>query len=286
MSIGLILSPVAVNMAMGKTGDGAVQLVPMEQAMIISMIALFITIFASLIGKGFLRLIPILLGIIGGYCVALFFGIVDFSAVEKAAWFAMPDFVAPEFNWEAIIFILPIAIAPAIEHIGDMLAISNVTKQDYLKNPGLKNTLLGDGIATSVASLLGGPPNTTYSEVTGAVTITKAFNPAIMTWAAFAAIILAFVGKLGAVLSTIPVPVMGGILLLLFGVIASIGIATLLKEKPDLTCPRNMAIISMILVFSIGGMTFNFGGMAFSGIGLGAIVGIFLNLILPQPKEH
>ena len=286
MSIGLILSPVAVNMAMGKTEDGAVQLVPMEQAMIISMIALFITIFASLIGKGFLRLIPILLGIIGGYCVALFFGIVDFSAVEKAAWFAMPDFVAPEFNWEAIIFILPIAIAPAIEHIGDMLAISNVTKQDYLKNPGLKNTLLGDGIATSVASLLGGPPNTTYSEVTGAVTITKAFNPAIMTWAAFAAIILAFVGKLGAVLSTIPVPVMGGILLLLFGVIASIGIATLLKEKPDLTCPRNMAIISMILVFSIGGMTFNFGGMAFSGIGLGAIVGIFLNLILPQPKEH
>ena len=286
MSIGLILSPVAVNMAMGKTGDGAVQLVPLEQAMIISMIALFITIFASLIGKGFLRLIPILLGIIGGYIVAFIFGIVDFSAVSKASWFAIPDFVAPEFNWEAIIFILPIAIAPAIEHIGDMLAISNVTKQDYLKNPGLKNTLLGDGIATSVASLFGGPPNTTYSEVTGAVTITKAFNPAIMTWAAFAAIILAFVGKLGAVLSTIPVPVMGGILLLLFGVIASIGIGTLLKEKPDLSCPRNMAIISMILVFSIGGMTFNFGGMAFSGIGLGAIVGILLNLLLPQPKEH
>jgi uracil permease len=270
MSIGLILSPVAVNMAMGKTGDGAVQLVPMEQAMIIYMIIL----------------IPILLGIIGGYIVSILFGIVDFSAVSKAAWFAIPDFVAPEFNWQAIIFILPIAIAPAIEHIGDMLAISNVTKQDYLKKPGLKNTLLGDGIATSAASLLGGPPNTTYSEVTGAVTITKAFNPAIMTWAAIAAIILAFVGKLGAVLSTIPVPVMGGILLLLFGVIASIGVATLLKEKPDLSCPRNMAIISMILVFSIGGMTFNFGGMAFSGIGLGAIVGIFLNLILPQAKEH
>ncbi|GKT13205.1 Nucleobase cation symporter 2 family like protein, partial [Aduncisulcus paluster] len=142
--------------------------------------------------------------------------------MQKAAWFAIPDFVAPVFHWEAIIFILPIAIAPAIEHIGDMLAISNVTKKDYLKKPGLKNTLLGDGIATSIASFLGGPPNTTYSEVTGAVSITKAFNPAIMTWAAIFAIILAFVGKIGGFLSTIPVPVMGGIMLLLFGIIASV----------------------------------------------------------------
>ena len=284
MSIGLILSPVAVNMAMGKTGDGAIQLVPEHFAMVISMTALFVTLFISLLGKGVFKLIPILGGIIIGYIVALFYGIVDFSVVAKATWFAMPSFTAPEFNWHAIIFILPIAIAPAIEHIGDMLAISNVTKEDYLKNPGLKNTLLGDGLATSVASLFGGPPNTTYSEVTGAVTITKAFNPAIMTWAAIAAIILAFVGKLGALLSTIPVPVMGGIMLLLFGIIASIGLGTLIKEKTDLSCPRNMIIVSMILVFSIGGMTFNFAGVAFSGIGLGAIIGIVLNLILPQPK--
>ncbi|WP_404318120.1 uracil-xanthine permease family protein [Malaciobacter canalis] len=285
MAIGLILSPAAVHMAMGRTGDGAVQVIPVEQAMIISMIALLVTVFISLLGKGIFKLIPILGGIIIGYAVSLYYGIVDFTPVKQAAWFVIPEFTAPEFNWQAILFILPIAIAPAIEHIGDMLAISKVTKEDYLKKPGLKNTLLGDGLATSVASLFGGPPNTTYSEVTGAVTVTKAYNPAIMTWTAIAAIILAFVGKLGGLLATIPLPVMGGIMLLLFGIIASIGISTLIKANTDLSCPRNMAIVAMILVFSIGGMTFNFGGVAFSGIGLGAIIGIFLNLVLPQPRE-
>jgi uracil permease len=282
MSIGLILSPVAVNMAMGKSGDGSIVIVPFDQAIVISMIALFITILVSLLGKGMFKLVPILLGIIGGYLVSLYFGIVDFSGIAKASWFGIPNFTAPEFNWQAIVFILPIAIAPAIEHIGDMLAISNVTKQDYLKNPGLKNTLLGDGLATSLASLFGGPPNTTYSEVTGAVTVTKAYNPAIMTWAAICAILLAFIGKLGAVLATIPVPVMGGIMLLLFGIIATLGMSTLSKANIDFSCPRNMAIVSMILVFSIGGMTFNFGGVPFAGIGLGAIVGVFLNLVLPK----
>lgn len=282
ISIGLILSPVAVNMAMGKTGDGVVVLVPFEQAIIISMVALIVTILVSLLGKGIFKLVPILLGIISGYLISLYFGLIDFSGVLKASWFAIPNFVAPEFNWQAILFILPIAIAPAIEHIGDMLAISSVTKQDYLKKPGLKNTLLGDGLATSVASLFGGPPNTTYSEVTGAVTVTKAYNPAIMTWAAIFAILLAFVGKLGAILATIPVPVMGGIMLLLFGIIATLGISTLSKANIDFSCPRNMAIVSVILVFSIGGMTFNFGGIPFAGIGLGAIIGIVLNLVLPK----
>jgi uracil permease len=286
ISIGLILSPVAVNMAMGKTGDGAIVLIPFDTAIIISMISLFTMVFISLLGKGVFRLIPILGAIFVGYIISIFFGIVDFSIVSKAAWFAIPNFTAPEFNWQAILFILPIAIAPAIEHIGDMLAISNVTKVDYLKKPGLKNTLLGDGLATSVASLFGGPPNTTYSEVTGAVTVTKAFNPAIMTWAAITAIVLAFVGKLGAVLATIPVPVMGGIMLLLFGIIASVGISTLTRANIDFNCPRNLIIVSMILVFSIGGMTFNFGGVPFSGIGLGAITGIILNLVLPQARKE
>lgn len=285
MSIGLILSPVAVNMAMGKTGDGEIQLIPVEQAIVISMLALLTTILISLLGKGIFRLVPILGGIIIGYLISLYYGIIDFKPVFDAAWFAIPNFVAPEFNWQAIIFILPIAIAPAIEHIGDMLAISNVTKENYLEKPGLKNTLLGDGLATSVASLFGGPPNTTYSEVTGAVTVTKSYNPAIMTWTAISAIALAFIGKLGGLLATIPVPVMGGIMLLLFGIIASIGISTLVKEKSDLSCPRNMVIVSMILVFSIGGMTFNFGGVGFTGIGLGAIVGVILNLVLPKPRE-
>jgi len=285
MTIGLILSPVAVHMAMGRTGDGAVQLLPEITSMIVAFIALAVTVLVTLMGKGIFRLLPIFCGIIAGYVAALLSGIVDFSSFTNAPLFAVPAFVMPEFNIQAIIYILPIAIAPAVEHIGDMLAISNVTKEDYLKKPGLKNTLLGDGLATSAASLLGGPPNTTYSEVTGAVTITKAFNPAIMTWAAIFAIVLAFVGKLGGLLATIPVPVMGGILLLLFGLIASIGMETLIKSKTDLADPRNMIIVSIILVFAIGGMTFNFGGVGFSGIGLGAIVGILLNLILPKTKH-
>jgi len=282
MTIGLILSPVAVNMAMGKTGDGAIVLVPLQQAMMVSMSALIVTLLVALLGKGVLRLLPILCGIIAGYTVSLLLGIVSFDSVAKASWFAMPNFVFPEWNLEAIIYILPIAIAPAVEHVGGILTISNVTKTDYLKKPGLKTTLLGDAIATSAASMLGGPPNTTYSEVTGAVTITKAYNPAIMTWAALFAILLAFVGKLGGLLATIPVPVMGGILLLLFGIIASIGLGTMVREQVDMNDPRNMIIVSMILVLAIGGMVVDMGGVAFSGIGLGAIVGIVLNLVLPK----
>ena len=285
MTIGLILSPAAVHMSMGRTGDGAVQLLPETTSMTVAFIALVVTMIVALMGRGIFRLLPIFCGIIAGYVAALIAGIVDFSSFTNAPLFAVPAFVMPEFNIQAIIYILPIAIAPAVEHIGDMLAISNVTKEDYLKKPGLKNTLLGDGLATSAASMLGGPPNTTYSEVTGAVTITKAFNPAIMTWAAIFAIVLAFVGKLGGLLATIPVPVMGGILLLLFGLIASVGMETLIKSKTDLADPRNMIIVSIILVFAIGGMTFNFGGVGFSGIGLGAIVGIFLNLVLPKTKH-
>ena len=248
----------------------------------ISMPSLLITLLVALLGKGVFRLLPILCGIIAGYSISLFLGVVKFDAVAKAAWFAVPNFVFPEWNLEAIIYILPIAIAPAVEHIGGILTISNVTKTDYLKKPGLKTTLLGDAIATSAASMLGGPPNTTYSEVTGAVTITKAYNPAIMTWAAIFAIVLAFVGKLGGLLATIPVPVMGGILLLLFGIIASIGVGTMIREKVDMNDPRNMIIVSMILVLALGGMMVYLGGVAFSGIGLGAIVGVVLNAILPK----
>lgn len=285
MTIGLILSPVAVNMAMGKTGDGSLVLVPFNHAITISLSALIVTMMVTLLGRGVMRLLPILCGIVAGYVVSLLLGIVSFTAVANAPWFAMPAFIFPEFNIEAILYILPIAIAPAVEHVGDILAISNVTKKDYLQKPGLKMTILGDGLATSAASFLGGPPNTTYSEVTGAVTITKAFNPAIMTWAAIFAIVLAFVGKLGGLLATIPTPVMGGILLLLFGIIASIGMETLIKGKVDMAEPRNMIIVSIMLVFAIGGMSFDFGGTKFSGIGLGAIVGIFLNLVLPKTKH-
>jgi uracil permease len=285
MVIGLILSPVAVNMAMGKTGDGSFVLFPEKTALTVSLVALAATVLVSILGRGFLRLVPILCGIVAGYVVSLILGIVDFSPVSKAPWLAMPSFVFPEWNFQAILYIVPIAIAPAIEHFGDVLAIGGVTGKDYVKDPGIENTMLGDGIATSLASFLGGPPNTTYSEVTGAVALTRVYNPAVMTWAAVTAILLAFVGKIGSILQTIPAPVMGGIMLLLFGAIMVIGLNTLVRSGQDLTEARNLSIVALILVFGIGGMNFSAGEFSLQGIGLAGILGVLMNLILPgRPK--
>jgi len=285
MVIGLNLAPVGVNMALGKSGDGALQLVDPAIALIISMAALTTTVLVSLLGKGIFKLIPILAGLVVGYGLALVFGIVDFSVISKSPWFAIPNFVTPVFHWEAVLFILPIAIAPAVEHIGDITAISNITGKDFLLKPGLKRTLLGDGLATSAAAMLGGPPNTTYSEVTGAVALTKSFNPVIMTWAAFFAIALSFMGKTGAALSTIPVPVMGGIMVLLFGTIAVIGLKTLVTAQVDLSKSKNLAIVAVVLVFGLGGMNFNFGSFQLKGIALAAVSAILLNMFLPHEKH-
>ncbi|MGY5746265.1 uracil-xanthine permease family protein [Vibrio antiquarius] len=282
MVIGLGLAPTAVNMAVGKTGDGAAQLVNGDAAIIISAVSLLTTIVLSVFAKGFLKLVPIVGGILAGYSVSLFYGVVDFTPVTQAAWLAMPNFTAPEFNINAILFMIPVAIAPAVEHVGDMLAISNVTGKNYLKKPGLHRTIAGDGVATIAASMVGAPPNTTYSEVTGAVMLTKAFNPVIMTWAAITAIVLALVDKLGAVLQTIPVPVMGGIMILLFGSIATVGLNTLIKNNVDLHKSRNLVIVAVTLVFGIGGMAFGIGEFSLQGVSLCGIVAIILNLVLPN----
>ncbi len=285
MVIGLILAPVAVNLAMGKTGDGSAVLVPEVNAMVISMAALATTVLASLLGRGFLRLIPILMGILAGYIIAIPFGLIDFSGVGEAAWIALPKFVLPEWNLQAVLFIMPVAIAPAIEHFGDVLAIGSITGKNYLEDPGVHRTMMGDGVATALASFLGGPPNTTYSEVTGAVALIKVFNPVVMTWAAVFAMALAFVEKMGALLQTIPTPVMGGIMLLLFGAIMVVGLNTLVKAGEDLMNPRNLAIVGLILVFGIGGMSFSAGEFTIQGIGLAGILGVLLNLVLPRPRE-
>ncbi|MGR5193558.1 uracil-xanthine permease family protein [Vibrio rotiferianus] len=282
MVIGLGLAPTAVNMAVGKTGDGAIQLINGDAAVIISAVSLLTTIALSVFAKGFLKLVPIVGGILAGYTVSLFYGVVDFTPVAQAAWLAMPNFTAPEFNINAILFMIPVAIAPAVEHVGDMLAISNVTGKNYLKKPGLHRTIAGDGVATIAASMVGAPPNTTYSEVTGAVMLTKAFNPVIMTWAAITAIVLALVGKLGAILQTIPVPVMGGIMILLFGSIATVGLNTLIKNNVDLHKSRNLVIVAVTLVFGIGGMAFGIGEFSLQGVSLCGIVAIILNLVLPH----
>ncbi len=310
MVIGLVLAPVAVHMAMGRTGDGSAWLVPGKTAMIISGVSLVTTALVALLGKGWFRLVPILSGICAGYLTSLALDVTGYSTsfqavfdpgslqnwtapalivftpIAEKAWLVMPAFVFPEWKWEAILFIVPVAVAPAIEHFGDVLAVGSITGKDYVKDPGIENTMLGDGIATSIASMLGGPPNTTYSEVSGAVALTKAYNPAIMTWAALTAIFLSFVGKIGAMLATIPSPVMGGIMILLFGMITVIGINTLVRSGQDLTTPRNLIIVAVILVCGIGGMKFTAGSFAIEKIGLAGILGLVLNIILPQERKQ
>jgi uracil permease len=295
ISIGLAMAPIAANMAMGKAGDGS-QLIPYSTAMLISMPALLTTIIVAVFGKGIFRLVPIIAGVLVGFALSFYFGVVDVARIAAAPWLALPHFTAPAFNWQAILFILPVALAPAIEHIGGVIAVGSVTGRDYLKKPGLHRTLFGDGLATTAAGLFGGPPNTTYAEVTGAVMLTKAYNPKIMTWAAVFAISLAFIGKFGALLQSIPVPVMGGILCLLFGSIAAVGLNTLIRHKVDLAEARNLVIVSVTLVFGIGGVLVGTGmgpnDFGLKGIALCAVVAIVLNLVLPghdgwkQPGEE
>ncbi|WP_252109222.1 MULTISPECIES: uracil-xanthine permease family protein [unclassified Halomonas] len=281
MVIGLALAPTAVSMAVGDTSDN----IGYGQAIFLSMASLFVTLMLAVFGRGLLRLVPIMGGVVTGYTLALIMGLVDFTPIREAAWLSVPAFTAPSFHWAAILFMIPVAIAPAVEHIGDMVAIGSVTRQNYLEKPGLHRTLLGDGLATMVAALFGGPPNTTYSEVTGAVTLTRAFNPIYMIVAAVLAIVLAFISKLGALLLTIPGPVMGGIMTLLFGSIAVVGMNTLVRAGQSLTEPRNLVVVSLILVFGIGGMQFGGGQFTLQGVSLAALVGIVLNAILPPEKE-
>ena len=284
MVIGLSLAPIAVNMAMGKTGDGAAVLFPYMDSLIVSMSALLTTLLVATMGKGIFRLLPIMAGVLVGYIMSSLMGMVSTEAVANSEWFAVPNFITPEFHLAAILFMLPVAIAPAIEHVGDILAIGSVTGKDYTKKPGLHRTLLGDGLATSLSSLFGGPPNTTYSEVTGAVMLTKMFNPRIMIWAACFAIFLAFVGKFGIALQSIPSPVMGGILILLFGSIAGVGMNILIKAQVDLADQRNLVIVSTTMVFGIGGMAIGNSDFSLTGISLCGLVAIAMNLLLPKTQ--
>lgn len=282
MVIGLSLAPVAVGMAMGK--DSGLQ-VKDYQLIMISMASLLTTLIVAIWAKGFFKLVPIIAGIVVGYVMSWIMGIVNFQPVIDAPWFKIPDFTFPEFHWQAILYMIPIVIAPTIEHVGDIMAISSVTGKDYTREPGLQRTLLGDGLATSTAGFFGGPPCITYAEVIGAVTLTRNFKTRVMTWAAIWAILMSFIGKIGAFLSTIPTVVMGGIMVLLFGSIASVGINILIKHKVDLSVSRNMCIVSLVLVFGIGGMIFDFGSYALQGISLCGILAILLNLILPYPSQ-
>ena len=279
--IGMGLAPVAVDMSLGKNSAYAY-----NDAILVSMVTLLTTLSVAVFAKGLMKLIPIMFGITAGYILCLFLGLINFQPVIDAPWFSLPKLTAPEFNLEAILYMLPIAIAPAVEHVGGIMAISSVTGKDFLKKPGLHRTLLGDSLATAAASLVGGPPNTTYSEVTGAVMLTRNFNPNIMTWAAVWAIAISFCGKVGAFLSTIPTIVMGGIMMLVFGSIAVVGMSTLIRDKVDVTEARNLCIISVVMTFGIGNMFVDVGNVSLKGISLCAIVAIILNLVLPKAKNE
>lgn len=282
MVIGLSLAPTAVNFAMGMSGNGELQMFPYADALLVSMVSLLTTMLVATLGHGLFRLLPILCGVVAGYLTALAMGMVDFSGVNQAGWLSVPTFIAPTFYWPAILFMVPVALAPAIEHVGDVLAISNVTGKDYIRKPGLHRTLTGDGVASMVAALFGGPPNTTYSEVTGAVMLTRVFNPVVMTWTALFAMLLAFIGKFGLLLQSIPTPVMGGILILMFGSIASVGMNTLIKAQVDLHAQRNLVIVAVTLIFGIGGMVMGNGDFTLQGISLCGLVAVFLNQVLPH----
>ena len=274
--IGLSLSSSAVDMA--------------KSNWLLAGISLSVAILVLTLSKGLIKLVPVVCGIVVGYIVAVCAGDVDFAKVAAAPWFALPpalaDFHLPQFAWEPFIFMIPVAIAPVIEHIGDVYVVGAVAQKDFVKDPGLHRTMLGDGLACLAASFFGGPPVTTYSDVTGAMSITKITQPQVIRISAATAIVFSVIGKLSALLQSIPSAVLGGIMLLLFGTIASVGIQNLIQHKVNLNHTRNTIIISVTLTIGIGGAILTYGNFAMSGIGLSAIVGVFLNLVLPHPKEE
>lgn len=290
MVIGLGLAPVAVDMAM-YTDSGNQEGYSMTY-ITVALITLAITILASIFLKGVLGLIPILIGIIGGYISALMFGIVDLEMIKSTGWFVLPDLYipyqdyTPAMNIGLFMVMLPIVFVTISEHIGHQMVINKIVGRNFFKKPGLHRSIIGDGVATMFASTIGGPPTTTYGENIGVLAITRIFSVWVIGGAAILAVILGFVGKFTAVVQSIPSPVMGGVSILLFGIIASSGLRMLVDAKIDFDNKRNLVIASVILVIGIGKahLDFTIGNIPFNleGMALAAVAGIILNLILPK----
>lgn len=292
--IGLNLAPTAMNMAMRvDTAD------PSTYSLVylsIAVVTLAVTVIMNVFFKGFFSVIPILFGLATGYLFTLIMGIffpaydiIDFSSVANAAWFGFPDFALPKFSLVPVVTFVIVSFATICEHLGDTLVISRVVGKDFYEDPGLKRTLLGDGLATSWASLWGGPPNTTYGENVGVLAITGVYSVYVTGGAAVIAVLLSLFPKFSALIQTIPNPVLGGISMLLFGVIASSGLRTLVESGVDYEDKRNLTISSIILVIGIGGglLQFNIGSditFSLGSVALATVVGIILNLVIPQRK--
>lgn len=270
--IGLKLAPTAIDMA--------------SSNWMLAIVAFVTVVAVSVFAKGFFQVIPVMIGLIVGYIVAVATGNVDFTPMANAAWIGLPPFTMAKFDFQSIMIIAPVAIATIVEHIGDVIAIGATVENDFLEEPGLHRTMLGDGLMTAFSALVGGPANTTYSENTGVLALTKVWDPLIMRIAACFAIVLGIVPKLSSFINTIPASVVGGISIVLFGMIASIGARTLVEEQVDFKASRNLIIAAVILVLGLGGavLPINLGFVDFSieGMALAAIVGIILNKVLPQ----
>ncbi len=279
----VVIGPVIILIGISLCGTGVNMA---KENWVLALCSLATAILVTLLGKGLLKLIPIFCGIITGFVIAYFFYGIDFTPVIEAPWFALPKFVTPAFSWEAVLFMIPVAIAPVIEHIGNIYAVNDVTGKDFVKDPGLHKTLFGDGLACMVAGTLGGPPVTTYSEVIGAMSLTKVTDPVVIRIAAVTGIVFSVIGKISVLLKTIPNAVLGGIMLLLFGMIASVGINNLIHAKTNLGEPRNMIIVSLTLTFGIGGAVLQLGSFSMTGIGLAAVLGVVLNLVLPKERKQ
>lgn len=254
---------------------------------VVALLTLIVTIFFNMYLKGFMGLIPILLGIVVGYCIACFCGLVNFAPIIKAHWFSLPAFQIPyityhpQLYWGAILSMAPIAFVTMTEHMGHIMVLNELTDRDFFKDPGLNHTLAGDGTASLIAGFVGGPPVTSYGENIGVLAITKVHSVYVLAGAAFFAILFSFVGKLSALIQSIPSPVIGGISFLLFGVIASNGLKVLIDNKVDLGRKRNLMIASTILVIGIGNAYLQLGQYQFSGLAVASVIGVILNLILP-----
>lgn len=290
MVIGLGLAANAANQAMFENLADGTQLYNIKY-IAVALITLALTIFFNMYLKGFLGLIPILLGIVCGYLVALAFGIVDTQPIADANWFALPNFQTPfvtyqpKFYLTAVLTMAPIAFVTMTEHIGHLMVLNKLTKRNFFEDPGLSRTLTGDGLAQIMAGLVGGPPVTSYGENIGVLAITRVHSVFVIGGAATLAMVLGFVGKLTALIQSIPGPVIAGISFILFGVIASSGLKILIDNKIDFNLKRNLLIASVVLVVGIGGLTFQMGAMAVSGMALATVFGIILNLVLPEQAK-
>lgn len=270
--IGLELMPTAASMAGLNT-----ETIDMN-AIIVSVFTLIVTIVGSIAFRGFLAIIPILIGVISGYALAFFMGMVDLTPVQNAPWFAMPTIYTPTFNLSAIAIILPAALVVIVEHIGHLIVTGNIVDKDLTKDPGLDRSLLGNGLSTMFSGFFGSTPNTTYGENIGVLAITKVFSVWVIGGAATFAIILSFVGKLAAAIQSIPTPVMGGVSLLLFGVIAASGIRMLVESKVDYNKPVNLILTSVVLGIGVSNASITLGSVTLRGMALATVIAIVLSL--------